>query len=86
LRLGEASPLKVAIDNGGTPLAASMTEFDQFRHSKRFSGPSGALIAAMAKAGRTSKDVLHLRARLGDQTEAGAVLIRHGISATYFAG
>ena len=85
LRLAEASPLTVAIDNDGPALAGSMAVFDRFRRAKRFSGPSGALIVAIAEAGRRSKDVLHLRAMSGGETVAAVVLIRHGAAATYFA-
>ena len=85
LSAAEASPLKVAMDDGGKGLAGSMAELDRFRRGKRFSGPSGALIVAIAEAGRRSKDVVHLRAVSGQETVAAVVLIRHGTAATYYA-
>lgn len=62
-----------------------MVEFDRFRRGKRFSGPSGALIVAIAEAGRRPNDVVHLRALSDGETVAAVVLIRHGKAATYYA-
>src|SRR3546814_16467629 len=54
-----------------------------FRSKKRFVGPSGDFIAAVATADRDV--LLSLSARRDNALVAGVVLLRHGTSATYMA-
>ena len=64
-------------------LNQSLLLYDRFRRRKRFVGPGGDFIAALARHDRQA--VLCLTARLGDDLVAGVILIRHGASATYLA-
>ena len=86
LKAAERRRLKVKADLGGHWLAESLARYDRFRRGRRFAGPSGAFIAALAEAGQRSREVLHLGAEAGGALSAGIVLVRHGASATYYAG
>jgi len=86
LKAAERQRLKVKADHGGRQLEESLACYDRFRRGKRFAGPSGAFIAALAEAGQRGREVLHLSAEAGGELRAGIVLVRHGASATYYAG
>ncbi len=86
LKAAERQRLKVKTDHGGRRLEESLTHYDQFRRGKRFAGPSGAFIAALAEVGQCGQEVLHLSAEAGGELQAGIVLVRHGAAATYYAG
>ena len=64
-------------------LNQSLLLYDRFRRKKRFVGPNGDFIAALARDDR--KAVVALTARLNDDLVAGVILIRHGKAATYLA-
>ena len=70
--------------DNGHDLAALMARYDAFRGAKRFVGPAGGLVTAIADAGRDTKDVVVASALAGGDVIGGDVLIRHGVSATYF--
>ncbi|MDJ0943976.1 MAG: GNAT family N-acetyltransferase [Kiloniellales bacterium] len=86
LKAAERQRLKVEADHGGRRLDESLARYDRFRRGRRFAGPSGAFIAALAEAGRRGREVLHLGAEAGGELRAGIVLVRHGAAATYYAG
>ncbi|MDJ0982547.1 MAG: GNAT family N-acetyltransferase [Kiloniellales bacterium] len=86
LKAAERQRLKVRTDHGGRRLEESLTHYDRFRRGKRFAGPSGAFIAALAEAGQRGREVFHLSAEAGDELRAGIILVRHGAAATYYAG
>ncbi|NIA68384.1 GNAT family N-acetyltransferase [Pelagibius litoralis] len=64
-------------------LNQSLLLYDRFRRRKRFVGPNGDFIAALARHDRDA--VVALTARLNDDLVAGVILIRHGRAATYLA-
>lgn len=64
-------------------LNESLQQYDRFRREKRFVGPEGDFIAAVADHDR--KTVITLTARLSDEQVAGIILARHGRAATYLA-
>ncbi len=86
LKAAERQRLKVKTDHGGRRLAESLAHYDRVRRGKRFAGPGGAFIAALAEAGQRGREVLHLGAEAGGELRAGIVLVRHGAAATYYAG
>ncbi len=84
LRVAEKNSSLWTISKDDSDLSRDMAVYDAFRKQKRFVGPSGGFVAAIAAAGNESKDVLVLTADAGPDRIAGIVMIRHGISATYF--
>ncbi len=86
LKAAERQRLEIKTDHGGGRLAESLAHYDRFRRGKRFAGPSGTFIAALAEAGRRGREVLHVGAEAGGELRAGIVLVRHGAAATYYAG
>jgi hypothetical protein len=84
LRTGEKSGLKVRVSAGGPGLSELMGHYDAFRKRKRFVGPPGGFVTAIAEASQHSKEVMVVSAHSGREIVAGVVFIRHGISATYF--
>jgi len=57
--------------------------YDTFRRKKRFVGPSGKFIAAVAAADKNA--LLPLSAKREGDLVAGVILLRHGACATYMA-
>ena len=86
LRAAESADTKVRISTGPRDLPALMAAYDGFRKRRRFVGPPGRLVTAIAEAGRRTKDVLVVTALSGGDSVAGIVLIRHGACATYYVG
>ena len=86
LRAAEKARLQVKASYGGRLLTESLDRYDGFRRSKRFTGPSGTFIGQIAEAGQRHKETLLLSATGRGEPLAGIVLIRHGASATYYAG
>ncbi len=86
LKAAERQRLKIKTDHGGRRLRESLNHYDRFRRQRRFAGPGGAFIAALAEAGQRGREVLHLGAEAGGELRAGIVLVRHGAAATYYAG
>jgi hypothetical protein len=84
LRAAEKSGISVAVEDNRQSLSELMREYDAFRKNKRFIGPPGQLVTAMNTIGRGSRDVIALSAHADGKRIAGVVLIRHGVSATYF--
>lgn len=87
LRSAEKGGTDVIMEDNSSALADRMAEYDAFRRKKRFIGPPGPFITAMSDAGRSTPDVIALSAcgsQNGGDRIAGLVLIRHGVSATYF--
>ena len=83
LRKAEREGTVVARDLKERQRQAALLLYDSFRHKKRFVGPSGEFIAALAAADKDA--LLTLSARRDDKLVAGVVLLRHGASATYMA-
>ena len=86
LKSAERGKLRIKASHGGRVMADSLARYDSFRRGKRFLGPDGGFIARIAEAGQRDKETLLLNAELGGEAVAGIVLVRHGASATYFAG
>ena len=84
LRAAEDANTIVKVSDNGRDLAALTARYDAFRRAKRFVGPSGGLVTALADAGRRTQDVVAASALAGGEVIAGVVLVRHGVSATYF--
>ena len=84
LRNAEKTVPRLTVRDTGDDLHRNMADYDSFHRQKRFLGPSGRFVAAMAEAGKSTGDVLMLTADDGPHRIAGIVLIRHGVSATYF--
>ena len=84
LRKAERDAGHYDILSGDSGLDRDMSIYDKFRRTKRFAGPSGALVQAIAAADHTSEGVLCLTAARGEERIAGMVIIRHGRSATYY--
>ena len=80
----ERRDTRVTVADDGRGLAELMVAYGAFRRRGRFVGPPGALVTAIAEAGRHTKDALVVSALAGGDDIAGVVLIRHGVSATYF--
>jgi Acetyltransferase (GNAT) domain len=83
LRKGEREGLEIRIDSKGRQRQAALLLYDTFRRKKRFVGPSGDFIAAIAAADKQA--VLSLSAHREGKLVAGVILLRHGASATYLA-
>jgi hypothetical protein len=83
LRKAERDGMVVERDEKERQRQAALLLYDSFRHRKRFVGPSGDFIAAVAAA--DSQALLSLSARRDGELVAGVVLLRHGASATYMA-
>lgn len=87
LRSAEKSGTFVVVEDNRRALPDLMGEYDIFRKDKRFIGPPGQFVTAMDAACGPIPDVITLSARNGGkhgERIAGMVLIRHGVSATYF--
>jgi hypothetical protein len=83
LRKAEREGLTVDRDEKERQRQASLMLYDSFRHKKRFVGPSGDFIAAIAAVDRGA--LLSLTAKRDGKLVAGVVLLRHGVCATYMA-
>jgi hypothetical protein len=83
LRKGEREGLAVERDRKARQRQSALMLYDTFRHKKRFVGPAGDFIAAVADADKDS--LLSLSARRDGNLVAGVILLRHGVSATYMA-
>ena len=83
LRKAEREGLSIARDRKERQRQAALLLYDTFRRKKRFVGPSGDFIAAIAAA--DPEALLSLSARRDDKLVAGVILLRHGASATYLA-
>lgn len=83
--LAQAEKAGITIEETTHPrrLNQGLLLYDRFRRKKRFLGPNGDFIAALARADR--KAVLALTARREDDLVAGVILVRHGAAATYLA-
>lgn len=80
---GEAGDIRVETSHGGDVLNDLAARYDAFRRTRRFVGPDGKLARTLVRA---TMDVTVLSAHEGRQLIAGALLVRHGSSATYFIG
>ena len=83
LRQAEKAGFDLGVTSNPRRLEQSLQLYDRFRRKKRFAGPSGDLIAAVA--GHDRKAAVALTARLGGDPVAGVILVRHGKAATYLA-
>ncbi len=83
LRKAEREGLTIARDGKDRQRQAALLLYETFRRKKRFVGPSGDFIGAIAAADKDA--LLSLSARRGDKLVAGVILLRHGASATYLA-
>lgn len=84
LRLAEKREPSLVVTEGAADIAQDMALYDTFHKQKRFVGPSGSFVAAIAEAGKATSDVLVLTADAGPDRIAGIVLIKHGRCATYY--
>ena len=83
LRQAEKAGFDVGVTTNPRRLTQSLALYDRFRRKKRFVGPDGDFIAALA--GHDRKAVVALTARRGGDQVAGVILVRHGRAATYLA-
>lgn len=79
----ERSGLGVRVASGGRTLDWLVGEADAQRRRRGYAGPSGALVRAIAEALPDKEDLLVLTAAEGRLRVAGALLVRHGSTATY---
>jgi len=84
LRAAEKSNISVTPENDPQALPDLMCDYDAFRRGKRFVGPPGPFITAMNSVGGPVRNVIALSAKAEGKRIAGIVLIRHGVSATYY--
>jgi lipid II:glycine glycyltransferase (peptidoglycan interpeptide bridge formation enzyme) len=84
LKAAEKTGTTVDLEDNRRSLVELMGEYDSFRKIKRFVGPPGRFVAAMNTNPGSLKDVIVLSAHADGKRVAGVVLIRHGVSATYF--
>ncbi len=83
LRQAEKAGFDVGVTSNPRRLEQNLQSYDRFRRQKRFAGPSGDLIAALA--GHDRKAAVALTARTRGEQVAGVILVRHGKTATYLA-
>jgi lipid II:glycine glycyltransferase (peptidoglycan interpeptide bridge formation enzyme) len=83
LRKAEREGLEIREDVKPRQRDGALMLYDLFRRKKRFVGPSGAFIAAVAAADRQA--LLSLSAKREGNLIAGVILLRHGACATYMA-
>ncbi len=83
LQQAEKSGITVEAVDHPRRLNQMLLLYDRFRRKKRFLGPNGDFIAALARADRGA--VIALTARRERDLVAGVILVRHGASATYLA-
>ena len=83
LRKAEREGIDITRDNKDRQRKAALLLYDTFRRKKRFVGPSGDFIGAIAAA--DPQAMLSLTARRDGKMVAGVILLRHGASATYLA-
>jgi len=86
LGAAERGALRVSPCRDGAAIDRQIAAYDGFRRSRRFVGPSGALIRALIDAAGPREAPLVLAARDGGRDVAGIFLLRHGAAATYHAG
>lgn len=83
LRAGQREKLKITLRDDGKGVGIHLSAYNDFRKQKRFVGPPGGLIEAMANNGRKG-DIITINARTDQHQIAGILLICHGNSATYY--
>lgn len=83
LRQAEKAGFDVGVTTNPRRLTESLASYDRFRRAKRFVGPDGDFIAALA--GHDPKAVVALTARQRGDQVAGVILVRQGRAATYLA-
>jgi len=83
LRKAEREGLEISEDAKPRQRQAALLLYDSFRRRRRFVGPRGDFIAAIAAA--DSNAMLSLTAKRDGKLLAGVILLRHGASATYLA-
>jgi hypothetical protein len=86
LRRAEKEKLKVAVTNGGQDLDVLLTRHDENRKRRGFGGPNGRFIRALIEGTADRQDALIVTARKAREPVAGILMLRHGESATYYAG
>jgi lipid II:glycine glycyltransferase (peptidoglycan interpeptide bridge formation enzyme) len=85
LRSAEKGGTSVVVEDVARVLPDLMEDYDNFRKGKRFVGPPGQFITAMADVDEgAGQNVVAPSAHVAGKRIAGMVLIRHGLSATYF--
>jgi len=86
LRRAEKEKLSIGVTSGGQDLEALLTRHDENRKRRRFGGPNGRFIRALIDGTTDRQDALVVTARRARQPIAGVLMLRHGLSATYYAG
>tara|TARA_R110000868_G_scaffold28525_6_gene106879 strand:- start:13967 stop:14890 length:924 start_codon:yes stop_codon:yes gene_type:complete len=82
LAQAETTPPKVHLDQRGRETEDFIAEYLRDRRSRKYSGPSAALVRAIA--GAFARDVFLLQATDHGDVIASSLFLRHGRSATYF--
>ena len=86
LRRAEKEKLSIAVSSGGQDLDSLLTRHDENRKRRGFGGPNGRFIRALIEGTTDRQDALVVTARHKREAVAGVLLLRHGNSATYYAG
>ena len=86
LRRAEKEKLSMVVSNGGQDLDALLSRHDENRKKRGFGGPNGRFIRALIEGTSDRQDAVVVTARQAKQPVAGVLVLRHGRSATYYAG
>jgi hypothetical protein len=86
LRWAEKEELSIAAASGGQGLDALLSRHDENRKRRGFGGPNGGFIRAIIEGTSDRQDAMGVTARHKREPVAGILMLRHGDSATYYAG
>ncbi len=86
LRAAEGAGLSIRLSHGGQDLDSLLEHADGYRRKRRYRGPDGKFIQAVAEGTGVREDVMVVSAYRAKALLAAALVIRHGQSATYYAG
>ncbi|NQV79350.1 MAG: GNAT family N-acetyltransferase [Alphaproteobacteria bacterium] len=86
LRRAEMEKFSVGVAHRGQDLEMLLARYDENRRARRFGGPNGRFIRALIDGTSDQRDALTMTARRRREPVAGVLLLRHGLSATYYAG
>lgn len=86
LRRAEQEKLSIRETSGGQDLDVLLARHDENRRQRRFGGPNARFIRTLIEGTGDRRDALILTARQDREPIAGILFLRHGASATYYAG
>jgi hypothetical protein len=86
LRRAEHEKLSIGETGGGQDLDVLLDRHDENRRRRRFGGPNAKFIRTLIERTGDRRDALVLTARKAREPIAGVLFLRHGASATYYAG